>query len=301
MMFGKTPWTGNSEYELIRNIERTPLKFPYEVSKTTKDFISRCMAIDENNRFSWDELLRHEIFNGYFVKKQQQNKQFENKYKNIMNNIRQQVKTDEIDLESKFQELGVGKGSSLNAEKFETLMKSVDPILTKQEISYIFNKIASSGGNTVSYDEFQRALQKEGIPMSMIRKNSVDNQKQSDPFGPMGGGLFDLLVNQIVSPNDQGISPYMKGFSPQKQQINGVNQLALLQQQQQHISALNAMNMNQFGMGGMGRMNNMGMMNYGQMNGQMNGQMGGQMNGQMGGQMGGGFNYGGYGMRNGWM
>ena len=45
-MFGKVPWFGNSEYELIRNIETQPLKFPYEVSKTTKDFITRCMAKD---------------------------------------------------------------------------------------------------------------------------------------------------------------------------------------------------------------------------------------------------------------
>ena len=46
MMTGRTPWTGNSEYELIKNIERTPLTFPVELSEITKDFIKRCLAID---------------------------------------------------------------------------------------------------------------------------------------------------------------------------------------------------------------------------------------------------------------
>lgn len=79
------------------------MRFPSEISKVTKDFITRCLAKDENKRFSWDELLRHEIFEGYFVKKQEQNKQFENKFKATMNHIRQQVKENQIDLESHFQ------------------------------------------------------------------------------------------------------------------------------------------------------------------------------------------------------
>lgn len=82
------------------------------------------------------------------------------------------------------------------------LLKSVDENITQQEIGYIFNKIALHGSKTISYDEFQKALQKSGIPMSMIRKQDekVGNQA-SDPFGPMGGGLYDLLVNQVINPN----------------------------------------------------------------------------------------------------
>ena len=122
-MFGRVPWFGNSEYELIRNIETQPLRFPNEISKVTKDFLSKCLAKDESKRFSWDELLRHEVFEGYFVKKQEQSKQFENKYKALMNNIRQQVKENSIDLESKFEKIGVGKGSAVNIEQLDALLK----------------------------------------------------------------------------------------------------------------------------------------------------------------------------------
>ena len=90
------------------------------------------MAKDENKRFSWDELLRHEIFEGYFIKKQQQNKQFENKFKAIMNGIRQQVKENQIDLESNFQKQGVNKNSTIDINKFEILLKSVDENITQQ-------------------------------------------------------------------------------------------------------------------------------------------------------------------------
>ena len=68
-MSGKTPWTGNSEYELIKNIERIPLSFPVELQENTKDFIRKCLALDEKDRFSWDELLLHPIFKGYFSNK----------------------------------------------------------------------------------------------------------------------------------------------------------------------------------------------------------------------------------------
>ena len=43
-------------------------------------------------------------------------------------------------------------GGSLSITQFENLMIRVDPTLTKQEIAYIFNKIAATGSKTISYD-----------------------------------------------------------------------------------------------------------------------------------------------------
>lgn len=108
----------------------------------------------------------------------------------------------------------------------------------------------------------------------------------------MGGGLFDLLVNQIVNPNEQAMNAYFKNGQMPQQQVggmNGVNHAAMIHQQ--HLAAL--------GMGGMNGMG-MGMGNLGGMGGRMNG-MGGMQQmmpyGQLGGYGGGGFG----GMRNGWM
>ena len=45
LMCGRTPWDGNSEYELINNIERRPIQFPEYISQVSRDFISRCCKV----------------------------------------------------------------------------------------------------------------------------------------------------------------------------------------------------------------------------------------------------------------
>ena len=49
-----------------------------------------------------------------------------------MNGIRQQVKENQIDLESNFQKQGVNKNSTIDINKFEILLKSVDENITQQ-------------------------------------------------------------------------------------------------------------------------------------------------------------------------
>jgi serine/threonine protein kinase len=59
MLFGKTPWSARSQYDLIKNIENVPLKFPYTVSisEESKDLLKRSLQIEERNRLSWEELF----------------------------------------------------------------------------------------------------------------------------------------------------------------------------------------------------------------------------------------------------
>lgn len=143
--------------------------------------------------------------------------------------------------------------------------------------------------------------------MSMIRKK--EEAKNNDPYGQQGGGLFDMLVNQIINPNDQALNAYFKnGYQQQQQQqqqqqISAMNQMAMMQQQQQQqqIAAMGMANLGGLGMG-LGGLNQMGGMNA--MGGRVNAMnnMGGLglQYGQMGG-FGGGYGNGLGGMRNGWM
>jgi serine/threonine protein kinase len=41
-----------------------PVRFPAEVkiSEESKDFIKRCLAVDEAKRLSWEEVMKHPIF-----------------------------------------------------------------------------------------------------------------------------------------------------------------------------------------------------------------------------------------------
>ena len=68
MLHGRTPWTANTEYELVKNIENKPIQINPGLSPNTKDFLSKTLKIDEGSRMSWDEVFMHPIFEGYFYK-----------------------------------------------------------------------------------------------------------------------------------------------------------------------------------------------------------------------------------------
>lgn len=126
--------------------------------------------------------------------------------------------------------------------------------------------------------------------MSMLKKR--EDSKNNDPFGPNGAGLFDLLVNQILTPNDQSISSYINNVTNQQPKVGGVNlinqtnqinQMGLVPQQQ--FNFINSMN-------GINGINNGVMMGGNQLNSFTSMNPYGQM--QFGG-------YGNMGFRNGWI
>lgn len=50
MIFGRTPWSAESEKQLGQIIEKVPVRFPNEIaiSEMSKDFIRKCLTVDEN-------------------------------------------------------------------------------------------------------------------------------------------------------------------------------------------------------------------------------------------------------------
>lgn len=54
MVEGKLPWTGRTEYEIVHNIESKPLQFHHEHSKGVRDFLTKCLGVEEKDRFTWD-------------------------------------------------------------------------------------------------------------------------------------------------------------------------------------------------------------------------------------------------------
>ena len=61
MIYGKTPWPCRDRNSFLKNIMCSPLKFSYDkpISAITKDFIKRCLVIDENKRISWEQFFDH--------------------------------------------------------------------------------------------------------------------------------------------------------------------------------------------------------------------------------------------------
>lgn len=40
-----------------------PLRFPYEkpIQESTKDFLSKCLTIDESKRIGWEDIFKHQM------------------------------------------------------------------------------------------------------------------------------------------------------------------------------------------------------------------------------------------------
>jgi serine/threonine protein kinase len=58
MLHGETPWECRTESELIDKMTKLPVKFKetVSVSKEVKEFIRKCLEIDENKRMGLTDL-----------------------------------------------------------------------------------------------------------------------------------------------------------------------------------------------------------------------------------------------------
>lgn len=81
MLYGKTPWSGNTPQGLLQHILKTPLKFPEPVNKNIngysnglvkkisplsneiKELLKKMLEVTEEKRISWEEIFEHPIFN----------------------------------------------------------------------------------------------------------------------------------------------------------------------------------------------------------------------------------------------
>ena len=88
LIFKTLPWYGNSEYELISCIQNKPLIFPHNVSPTTEHFLRGCLGLFENDRFSWQQLLKHDIFKGQFANFFTKDALMENNLKTVLNRVK---------------------------------------------------------------------------------------------------------------------------------------------------------------------------------------------------------------------
>lgn len=58
-IFGHTPWTGESEDDLYKNIREDPIRYPRAITPETKDLLEKMLQRDEAIRISWEEIEGH--------------------------------------------------------------------------------------------------------------------------------------------------------------------------------------------------------------------------------------------------
>lgn len=90
----------------------------------------------------------------------------EDKAKYIINELRQNIYKNRIDLEDLFKKYDFSHDSKLEMKEFSKLMKSIDNTLDRSEIEYIFNKFDDDKDNTISFEEFTKWLSNNDVVMS---------------------------------------------------------------------------------------------------------------------------------------
>lgn len=60
MLYGKTPWTGFSTYNLVENQKKLPLEFPDKIvrNEPAKNLLKRILKLDPTQRIKWEEFFR---------------------------------------------------------------------------------------------------------------------------------------------------------------------------------------------------------------------------------------------------
>lgn len=63
LLHGYTPWPCRSEEELLRRIYSEPLRFSSNcsMSEASKDFLTKCLKINKNERMSEKEIFSHQL------------------------------------------------------------------------------------------------------------------------------------------------------------------------------------------------------------------------------------------------
>ncbi|KAM3132048.1 hypothetical protein pb186bvf_015792 [Paramecium bursaria] len=68
---GKTPWVVRDILDLVNKQRNQKIQFTKKLTKTAQQFIMGCLAYEENNRFGWEQVFTHPLFENAFDKKQE--------------------------------------------------------------------------------------------------------------------------------------------------------------------------------------------------------------------------------------
>ena len=122
----------------------------------TKDFLTRCLKIHEEDRMSWDEVFIHPIFKGYFNQYALQNQKFEDKLKMVMSELRFQINSKNLDLNNLLKSMGIKH--EMNFHEFSEFLRNIHPNITKEEVKFFFEKMDSNADGSISIQELSSEM-----------------------------------------------------------------------------------------------------------------------------------------------
>ncbi|CAD8202053.1 unnamed protein product [Paramecium octaurelia] len=218
LLFGRTPWLCRSFDTYLMEIQTKPLQFPYEIeiSANVKDFIKRCLKIEEQNRMSWTELLKHPMLQVQGKLKRQATQErlnFTVLEREYLYNI--QLICAQHNFQAKDLMKQCGK-THINQEEFQNMLRKImnsdndeiskqlfgkfdqskDGLISAQEFEYLFSEYDFAPINTLAV-QITHELQAI-IKIYSISLQELFQQLDQDKNGFLDQKEFEFLIKKIA-------------------------------------------------------------------------------------------------------
>ncbi|CAD8181549.1 unnamed protein product [Paramecium octaurelia] len=162
-LFGQLPWQCQSEGQYLRAIKTWGVRFPMgkRISNECKDFMLRCLVIQENNRMDWDQLFEHRWLNIKENERKFNNSLvFEQIEDQLLDHLNEVATQQHFHPEESFQRYDFDNKGVLDYLKFERFLIQFDPRLTKKEMMAIFLHLDKHKKNVIDLSQFQQIFRK---------------------------------------------------------------------------------------------------------------------------------------------
>lgn len=193
MLCGKTPWPARDQLDLINNIARMPLKYPFnvQVSEVSKDFIRGCLEKEEKNRFSWEEVLNHKIFTPQgqaAILKKKPTVELDKRSLEVLSELQEIVAKHNVDLDKVFKNFDKSGDQSLDVNEFTKMILVINNTLKPDEVQEVFKRFDSDNSGSITLKEFKVLILENDY------KQVSDNEMLANYRGDK---LFVHLINVI--------------------------------------------------------------------------------------------------------
>ncbi|EGR27218.1 protein kinase domain protein [Ichthyophthirius multifiliis] len=183
ILFGKTPWPSRDLQSFLSNIQSIPLRFPYDkpVKKETKDFISRCLILNEDKRIKVCSIKSQVVL--------------DEKAKYILYQIQQVITQSNKQINSYLDDNNNNNTINkdfINEDQFYQLLLSIDNRIAKDDSNYLFQNIIhqlqSEQTITSSNNQNEKQISIQLFKMILNEQNYIEiEQKTIQIFNSLKG------------------------------------------------------------------------------------------------------------------
>lgn len=164
IIFGYGPWICRNLQAYKENVTRKPLAFPFngKLGESTKDFIRKCLVVDEDKRMSWKELFQHPLVAEKDAGPPVVPVQVEKSAAEIMKRIQTSAEKKSINIAEVLRKKNINEMDIrkvfCNAGKFEEVCRDVDPTIPSFEVRVLFESLDKSKDGILGFEEFRAMI-----------------------------------------------------------------------------------------------------------------------------------------------